>query len=445
MEPSWHAPQRTRTRSSTRSWAERLLLFGFTEFVDDEDVFAELVAALEARARRIGAARAFGPVNLLPNQSGGVVTSGFDERGFVDSPYNHAYYPGLYERHGFERRFEGETFVLSHLDRDTTPLEELFPFDEQRIERERLEIRHANRRRMKQELVFVRRMLNESFAQLRYFTEIDEAELAYQVAGLGFLIDERIALYLFKAGEPIAFILCVPDTSSFVRRVNGDLDALNQARLLLTRGRYRSEAIGVIQGTIPSEQGKGYLRLLTRELMRNLRAAGYHTLRGTFIEHRERRLLGVHGPVGPARARGHVLRSRRHVSDLRDVRRLEPQFFRAPSAHNTQPWLLEYRPDRVELRFDPARALPAGDPTRRDLLLSLGALAEAVLIAASAADIALEFEPAFDLESRRVGIFATCPHALCHVVHARRPRAAADEPPPVRPRAIDERRRHRRP
>ena len=274
----------TNTKLDTKL-GERLLLFGFTEFVDDEDVFAELVAALEARARRIGAARAFGPVNLLPNQSGGVVTSGFDERGFVDSPYNHAYYPGLYERHGFERRFEGETFVLSHLDRDTTPLEELFPFDEQRIERERLEVRHANRRRMKQELVFVRRMLNESFAQLRYFTEIDEAELAYQVAGLGFLIDERIALYLFKAGEPIAFILCVPDISSFVRRVNGDLDALNQARLLLTRGRYRSEAIGVIQGTIPSEQGKGYLRLLTRELMRNLRAAGYHTLRGTFIEH----------------------------------------------------------------------------------------------------------------------------------------------------------------
>ena len=101
------------------------------------------------------------------------------------------------------------------------------------------------------------------------------------------------------------------------------------------------------------------------------------------------------------------------MSDLRDVRRLEPQFFRAPSAHNTQPWLLEYRPDRVELRFDPARALPAGDPTRRDLLLSLGALAEAVLIAASAADIALEFEPAFDLESRQVGIFgpARTPYA----------------------------------
>jgi len=264
---------------------ERQLLFGFTEFVDEEEVFAELLRALEARARRLGATRLFGPVNLLPNQSGGVVTSGYEERGFVDSPYNHEYYPRMYERHGFERQFEGETFVLEGLGRGETPVEELFPFDEGRIVREKLEIRHARKRHMKQELVFVRRMLNESFAQLGYYTEIDEDEFAYQVDGLGFLIDERIALYLFKAGEPVAFVLCVPDISGFVRMVNGNLSPLNQVRLLLTRGRYRTEAIGVIQGTVPSEQGKGYLRLLTRELMRNLRSAGYHTLRGTFIEH----------------------------------------------------------------------------------------------------------------------------------------------------------------
>ena len=138
---------------------------------------------------------------------------------------------------------------------------------------------------MKQELVFIRGMLNASFAQLDYYTEIDEDELAYQVDGLSYLLDERIALYLFKAGEPVAFVLCIPDISGFVRKVNGNLNLPNQLRLLLTRGRYRREAIRVIKGTVPEEQGKGYMRLLTRELLRNLRAAGYQTLRGTFIEH----------------------------------------------------------------------------------------------------------------------------------------------------------------
>lgn len=80
------------------------------------------------------------------------------------------------------------------------------------------------------------------------------------------------------------------------------------------------------------------------------------------------------------------------MTDLRELRRLEPWFWRAPSAHNTQPWLLEYEPDRISLGFDPDRQLHAGDPTRRDLYLSLGCFVEAVLIAAAAEGIPLEFQ-----------------------------------------------------
>ena len=260
------------------------LLFGFTEFVDDDRVFAGLAAALEERARARGLAALFGPVNLLPNQSGGVVTSNFEQRGFVDSPYNLPYYPGVYERHGFARVFEGATFVAPHLLRDTRPVEELFPFDDEQIAREQLEVRSVDRRHMKEEVELVRGLLNASFAQRGYYTEIDADEMAYQVDGLSHLIDESIALVLLKGGTPVAFVLCIPDISEFVRKVNGNLGLVNQVRLLLTRSRYRDGAILVIKGTLPDEQGHGYMSLLSRELLRNLRAGGYDTLRGTFIE-----------------------------------------------------------------------------------------------------------------------------------------------------------------
>jgi hypothetical protein len=216
----------------------RHLLFGFTEFVEDDDVFAALLNGLEAKTRAIGAERLLGPVNLLPNQAGGVVTSGYERRGFVDGPYNLPYYPAAYERHGFEPVFEGATYIVENLDA-LAPVERLFPFDDERIEKERLEVRRADRKRVSEQLPFIRDMLNASFAQLAYYTEIDADELAYQVDGLSYLLDERIALYLFKAGEPIAFVLCIPDISPFVREINGDLDLLNQLRLLLTRKRYR--------------------------------------------------------------------------------------------------------------------------------------------------------------------------------------------------------------
>jgi hypothetical protein len=55
---------------------------------------------------------------------------------------------------------------------------------------------------------------------------------------------------------------------------------------------------------------------------------------------------------------------------------------RAPSAHNTQPGIVRPDGDSVVIDWDPARELVIADPTRRDLWLSLGALAECLVIAA---------------------------------------------------------------
>jgi hypothetical protein len=99
------------------------------------------------------------------------------------------------------------------------------------------------------------------------------------------------------------------------------------------------------------------------------------------------------------------------VTDLRELRRFEHHFWRAPSAHNTQPWIVDYGPGRVELRYDPDRALAAGDPTGRDLFLSLGAFVEAVLVVASASGIPVAFVSEIDVPRQRVGAFLPAPES----------------------------------
>lgn len=253
-------------------------LFGLTEFRDDEAAAALFDLAAD---RGRDAEALFGPVGLLPNQTGGVITSGFDERGFIDSAWNPARYPDTYERHGFARRFEADTWRcdLPGPDPDT-----LFPFDDTRRRAEGLVLRHGSRRRFAAQLPILRAMLNASFAQLGYFTEIGADELAAQTDGLAYLLDEALLLWLEKDGRPVAFAVTVPDVSEFLMRVGGRLGPLNQLRLLATRGRYRRDAVIIIKGTVPGEQGRGYLTLLSRELHRNLRAGGYHTLRSTWVE-----------------------------------------------------------------------------------------------------------------------------------------------------------------
>ena len=47
---------------------------------------------------------------------------------------------------------------------------------------------------------------------------------------------------------------------------------------------------------------------------------------------------------------------------------------RAPSIHNTQPWLCRLSASTLHLYADPTRWLPATDADRRDLIVSCGAM-----------------------------------------------------------------------
>jgi hypothetical protein len=208
-----------------------------------------------------------------------VITSGFAERGFVDSAWNPAYYPQAYERHGFTRRFEGDTWIV-----DVDGSDAGFRFDDARIAAEQLVVRHGSRRGFAAQLPILREMLNASFAQLGYYTPISAEKLAAQTDGLAFLLDERLLLWLEKAGRPVAFVVVVPDISEFLMAVGGRLGMVNRLRLLATRHRHRRDAVLVIKGTVPDEQGQGYLTLLSRELHPGLRDGDYRSLRSTFVE-----------------------------------------------------------------------------------------------------------------------------------------------------------------
>lgn len=60
---------------------------------------------------------------------------------------------------------------------------------------------------------------------------------------------------------------------------------------------------------------------------------------------------------------------------------------RAPSVHNTQPWLWRVTDGRVELYADPNRHLTAADPDRRDLLMSCGAALHHLRVALAAREL----------------------------------------------------------
>jgi hypothetical protein len=68
---------------------------------------------------------------------------------------------------------------------------------------------------------------------------------------------------------------------------------------------------------------------------------------------------------------------------------------RAPSIHNTQPWIFVAGPDRLDVRLDRGRALPVLDPTGRQQVISCAIAAEFAVVAlrASGAEAGVELVP----------------------------------------------------
>lgn len=254
-------------------------LMGVTEFGTGEHL-AALVGYAEQQARAAARTTLLGPVSLLPNQLGGVITSGHEERGFVDSVWNPSHYPSAWEAAGFAPVWPAATWIcadLAGLDPDA-----LYPTAAQG-EPDGIRLHRGSRRRLAEQLPVLREMLNAAFAELPYYTPITADELDAATDGLAWVLDESLLLWLTDGGEPVAFVLTVPDLSRFAMRTGGRMALTDQLRLLLTRRRYREEAILIIKGTVPGARGRGLMSLLSHRLLTNLQAGGYRSLRVTFV------------------------------------------------------------------------------------------------------------------------------------------------------------------
>ena len=265
-----HRDDRLDARLGTRA-----LVFGALA-APDASVLDALLDHVEQHARSAGATELFGPAQLLPSQSGGVVTAGFEERGFLDAAWNPAWVPAALEERGMERWYEGDTWLVDVVDEDGPTVAEL---DEAGIR-----IDEVTRVGLGRGLRALLPLLNDSFALLPYFTPLTRHELREQVAGLRMLHEPGLFLIARDEEEQaVAFVLAVLDATPLLQRSGGRMGVRERWQLRAHRRELRGEAVLVFQGARPDAQGKGIVTLLSRRLHANLDDLGCTRLRSTNV------------------------------------------------------------------------------------------------------------------------------------------------------------------
>jgi GNAT superfamily N-acetyltransferase len=268
---------------------------GYFAAVDDagSDV-AELLARAETWLAERGCDRAIAPFNGGAMQGIGVLVARFDEEPAFPMPWQPPSYSAYLEASGYRPTYplwfyEVDFAADAYRAAKSSALADPFAL-----------VRPVNKRRWKDELAMVGRVINASFRDEWEFYDYSDEEWIEVMAPLKAVLDPRFMVIAEVDGEGVGACVAFPHWTALIRSFNGRLGPLEMLRFL--RRARRAPRAGVINiGLLPEWRGKGIARTMLATVYAAFEQMGYE--RGAYFyvnesNTRSRRLAESFGGVG---------------------------------------------------------------------------------------------------------------------------------------------------
>jgi GNAT superfamily N-acetyltransferase len=215
----------------------------------DEAVGQALIARAEAWLRDQGMTRVLAPISLSIWEEPGLLVKGHDHAPMVMMGHNSAAYEAWIERAGY--------VVAKRLLTYDLPVEGGFPplinkIVEMGERNPRIRIRPVDKAHFDRDAAIFIEILNDAWSQNWGFVPFTAAEKAYAAKKLGPLIYEDVNMIAEVDGEPVAFMMSLPDVNAVLKPMRGRLFPFNWIKLLwrLRQGTpfdFRVPLMGVVQ------------------------------------------------------------------------------------------------------------------------------------------------------------------------------------------------------
>ena len=210
-------------------------LFGFLEATDDPATFRLLLETACGWLREQGMKRVQGPFNLSINDECGLLVEGFDTPPSVMMGHARPYYADRIEALGYSKAKDLLAYrvVLKSI---TLPgvMQKLAARFSKRIS-----TRPIRRSHLKEDLVTLRDLFNDAWADNWGFTPFTVAEFEHLGKTLAQLIDLDFIQIASLDGEPAAMIVALPNLNEAARDLNGRLLPLGWMKLLWRLKRHK--------------------------------------------------------------------------------------------------------------------------------------------------------------------------------------------------------------
>ena len=202
--------------------------WGMFEALDAETAHA-LIGAAEDWLRAQGMRRALGPISLSIWDEPGLEIEGFDEPPTVMMGHHRPEYRGWIEGAGYAKAKDLVTYELDITNWDDPFINRVIAAGERNP---RIRIRMVDKARFAEEARLILNLLNDAWSNNWGYVPLTEAEIAYAGKKLKPIIYNELVRIAEYDGEPVGFMITLPDINELIKDLNGELFPFGWAKLL---------------------------------------------------------------------------------------------------------------------------------------------------------------------------------------------------------------------
>lgn len=253
---------------ANEKWHTRNVRFGFIEFVDNPEVSAALLSAVEDWGRLQGMEQIQGPMGIFDFDKEGMLVEDFDQLGSMITIYNPPYYPRHLEMLGYEKevdwiqvRIEIPKEIPEKYTRVARLSKELFGLEVRKLTHEDIYKKGYGRK--------VFELLNEAYAPLFGYTELSDRQIDEYVDRYLPLIDKQlIPIVENEKGEIIGVAITMGSLSHALQKAGGRLFPFGWYHLLKALKWKPEEKVEMLLIAVrPDYQGLGVNTLFFNDLI----------------------------------------------------------------------------------------------------------------------------------------------------------------------------------
>ena len=203
-----------------RHSGEKTGFWGFFESIDDQCVANALLKTAEKWVQKKGLRIIRGPMNYSTNETCGLLTDGFEESPAIMMAYNPQYYVKLIENAGFKKSMDLNAWYTKTAAEVPTKIARV---GERVIRNNDISIRQLNMKDFWGDIEILKKIYNDAWTTNWGFVPMTDSEFEFMAKELKPVVEPRMILIAEKEGEPVGFVIALPDFNRVLKRINGRL------------------------------------------------------------------------------------------------------------------------------------------------------------------------------------------------------------------------------